>query len=127
LLASFPPYWAPVKKRWVRRIGDAENDVALNERISPLFHVDAIRAPLLVGHGSNDPRVKQAESDRIVQALRDRQQPVTYIVYPDEGHGFGRSENNLDFFGRAEEFLSKYLGGRAEPWEAVPGSSAQVR
>ncbi len=126
LLASFPPYWAPVKKRWVRRIGDAENDAALNERISPLFHADAIRAPLLVGHGSNDPRVKQAESDRIVQALRDRRQTVTYIVYPDEGHGFGRTENILDFYGRVEEFLSKYLGGRAEPWKAVPGSSAEV-
>jgi dipeptidyl aminopeptidase/acylaminoacyl peptidase len=126
-LASIPPYWKPVKKRWVRRVGDAENDAALNARISPLHHVTAIRAPLLIGHGAHDPRVKQAESDQVVKALRERNLPVTYIVFPDEGHGFGRKENNLDFYGRVEEFLAKYLGGRAEPWVKVDGSSAEVR
>lgn len=126
-LASIPSYWKPVKKRWIRRAGDAENDSVLNARISPLYHAGAIRAPLLIGHGAHDPRVKQAESDAIVKALRERNLPVTYIVYPDEGHGFGRQENNLDFFGRVEEFLAKYLGGRAEPWVKVEGSSAEVR
>jgi dipeptidyl aminopeptidase/acylaminoacyl peptidase len=71
--------------------------------------------------------VKKAESDQIVQSLRARNVPVTYVVYTDEGHGFARPENRLDFFGRAEEFLAKYLGGRFEPWRAVPGSSAQLQ
>jgi dipeptidyl aminopeptidase/acylaminoacyl peptidase len=127
LLGSIPLYWAPVKKRWVRRVGDAEHDAELNRRISPLFHVDRIRAPLLIGHGANDPRVKQEESDRIVHAMREHHLEVTYIVYPDEGHGFGRTENNLDFFGRAEEFLGGHLGGRVERFEQLAGTSAQVR
>ena len=127
LFASLPDSWAPVKKRWVLRVGDAEHDEALNHRISPLYHVDRIRAPLLIGHGANDPRVKIAASDRIVAALRAKSLPVTYVVYPDEGHGFGRPENNLDFFGRADEFLGKCLGGRVEPWKQIDGTSAQVR
>jgi dienelactone hydrolase len=101
LLQSIPSWWAPVKRRWLLRVGDAEADTALAQRISPLYHADAIRAPLLIGHGANDPRVKLAESERIVAALRKRGLPVTFIVYPDEGHGFGRPQNNLDFFGRA--------------------------
>ncbi|HET6374310.1 MAG TPA: prolyl oligopeptidase family serine peptidase, partial [Candidatus Polarisedimenticolia bacterium] len=93
----------------------------------PLYHVDRIAAPLLIGHGANDPRVKLAESERIVEAVRARKLPATFIVYPDEGHGFARAENNLDFYGRVEEFLAKHLGGRAEPLAPVPGSTAQVR
>jgi dipeptidyl aminopeptidase/acylaminoacyl peptidase len=126
-LAAVPAYWGPVKKRWQLRVGDVENDAELNRRISPLFHVERMRAPLLIGHGANDPRVELAESEQIVAALRARGLPVTFVVYPDEGHGFGRPENNLDFFGRAEEFLAQHLGGRAEPWQAVPGSSAEAR
>jgi dipeptidyl aminopeptidase/acylaminoacyl peptidase len=126
-LASFPPWWAPVKRRWILRVGDVETDAAFNKRISPLYHADKIRAPLLIGHGANDPRVKLEQSEQIAAALRQHGVPVTLVVYPDEGHGFGRSENNLDFCGRTEEFLAKYLGGRAEPWVAVEGSSASVR
>jgi dienelactone hydrolase len=127
VLASVPAYWAPVKKRWLLRVGDVENDAELNRRISPLFHVERMRAPLLIGHGANDPRVKLAESEQIVAALRARDLPVDFVVYPDEGHGFGRPENNLDFFGRAEEFLERHLGGRAEPRQEVAGSSVVVR
>ena len=127
LLQSIPPYWAPVKRRWQLRVGDVEADSVFARRISPLFHADAIRAPLLIGHGANDPRVKLVESERIVAALRARGLPVTFVVYPDEGHGFGRPQNNLDFFGRAEDFLRQHLGGRSEPWQAVEGSSAEVR
>ncbi|HZI95285.1 MAG TPA: prolyl oligopeptidase family serine peptidase, partial [Patescibacteria group bacterium] len=127
LMASMPDAWAPVKKRWILRIGDVEHDAALNQRISPLYHLDSMRAPLLIGHGANDPRVKIEASNRIVAALREKNLPVTYIVYPDEGHGFGRPENNLDFFGRAEEFLGKCLGGRVEPWVKVEGSTAEPR
>jgi dipeptidyl aminopeptidase/acylaminoacyl peptidase len=127
VLAAIPPYWKPVKKRWILRVGDAEGDAEFNRRISPLFHADAIRAPLLIGHGANDPRVKLAESEQIVAALRARDMPVTFVVYPDEGHGFARKQNNLDFSGRMEEFLARHLGGRAEPWQAVEGASAEVR
>jgi dipeptidyl aminopeptidase/acylaminoacyl peptidase len=127
LLASFPEYWKPVKARWIRRIGDAENDEVLNKRISPLFHVDKIRVPLLIAHGANDPRVKLNESEAIVNAMREKNLPVTFVVYPDEGHGFQRPENMFDFYGRAEEFLGKCLGGKVEVWKKVEGSSAEVR
>ena len=128
LLSSFPQYWKPVKKRWIRRIGiDAETDVAGNRKISPLYHVENIRTPLLITHGSNDPRVKQDASDRIVQALRDKKAVVTYLVYPDEGHGLYREPNILDNVARTEEFLAKYLNGRLEPVQPVEGSSVEVR
>lgn len=128
LLESFPPYWKPVKKRWIRRIGvDVENDEEGNRRISPLYHVDKIKTPLLIAHGANDPRVKQEASDRIVAALRAKNLPVTYVVYPDEGHGFERGENRIDLASRAEEFLAEYLKGRLEPVKPVPGTSAQVK
>jgi dipeptidyl aminopeptidase/acylaminoacyl peptidase len=127
LFSSMPAYWGPVKARWIRRIGDVEADDALNRRLSPLYHADRIRAPLLVGQGAHDPRVNIANSDLIVKAARAHGVPVTYIVYPDEGHGFARPENNLDFFGRVEEFLAKSLGGRAEPWTQIPGATAEVR
>jgi dipeptidyl aminopeptidase/acylaminoacyl peptidase len=82
---------------------------------------------VLIGQGANDPRVNIENSDRMTAALRARGVPVTYVVYPDEGHGFSRPENNLDFYGRIEEFLARYLGGRAEPWVKVEGSTAEVR
>lgn len=127
LFASMPASWGAVKTRWVRRIGDVEHDDELNRELSPLYHADQIRVPMLVGQGANDPRVNIKNSDLIVEALRQRKIPVSYVVYPDEGHGFARPENNLDFFGRTEEFLAKYLGGRAEPWKKIPGSTAEVR
>jgi len=127
LFASIPPYWAPLKSEFVLRVGDVEKDEALNERISPLYHVDAIHAPLLIGQGANDPRVNIRESSQIVEAMRAKKLPVDYVVYTDEGHGFARPENRLDFYGRTEDFLAKYLGGRAEPWKQVSGSTADVR
>ena len=127
LFESMPAYWGAVKTRWVRRMGDVEHDPELNRRLSPLYHVDRIRVPVLIGQGANDPRVNIKNSDLVVDALRKRGLTVTYVVYPDEGHGFARPENNLDFFGRAEEFLAKYLGGRAEPWKKVEGSTAELR
>jgi dipeptidyl aminopeptidase/acylaminoacyl peptidase len=127
LLQSIPPYWAPLKAIFDKRLGRVETDEAFLKSRSPLFRAESIQKPLLIGHGANDPRVKQAESDQIVQALRARNIPVTYVVYPDEGHGFARPENRLDFYGRAEEFLARYLGGRFEPWREVPGASAQLR
>jgi dipeptidyl aminopeptidase/acylaminoacyl peptidase len=127
LFESIPPYWAPAKKELVLRVGDVENDSALNQRISPLFHVDAIDDPLMVLQGANDPRVKIAESDQIVSAMREKDLPVTYIVFPDEGHGFARPENRLDANARIERFLAEHLGGRAEPEQAIEGSTAEER
>jgi dipeptidyl aminopeptidase/acylaminoacyl peptidase len=127
LFSTMPSWWAPVKARWVRRMGDVEHDDELNRRLSPLYHVDRIGVPVLVGQGANDPRVNIKNSDLVVAALRGRNVPVTYVVYSDEGHGFVRPENNLDFFGRVEEFLATYLGGRAEPWKKIAGSTADLR
>ena len=127
LFESIPPYWAPAKKELVLRVGDVEHDASLNERISPLFHVDKIDDPLMVLQGANDPRVKIAESDQIVAAMREKDLPVTYIVFPDEGHGFARPENRLDAFAHIERFLAQHLGGRAEPEHVIDGSTAEVR
>jgi dipeptidyl aminopeptidase/acylaminoacyl peptidase len=127
LMNSIPDYWKPVKKRWLRRIGDVTADQALNEKLSPLYHAADIHVPLLIGHGQFDPRVKLAQSEKIVETIRKNGGKVTFVVYSDEGHGFARPENNLDFDGRTEEFLHGCLGGRFEPWQKVPGSTAEVK
>ena len=127
LLQSFPPYWMPMKKLFLKHIGDVESDEAVNKKCSPLFHAEKIRVPLLIGQGQNDPRVNIKEADQIVEAMRAKKLPVSYVVYTDEGHGFARPENRMDFYGRTEEFLGKELGGRVEPWKEVKGSSASVR
>lgn len=127
LMNSIPDYWKPVKKRWLRRIGDVTTDKVLNEKLSPLYHAADIRVPLLIGHGQFDPRVKLAQSEKIVETIRKNGGKVTFVVYSDEGHGFVRPENNLDFDGRTEEFLHGCLGGRFEPWQKVPGSTAEVK
>lgn len=114
LLASIPPYWEAGRKIFNERMGDpgtAEGRAQL-ERQSPLNSANKIKAPLLVIQGANDPRVKKAESDQIVIALRDRGFAVEYIVAPDEGHGFARPVNNMAMFAAAEKFLAKHLGGR---------------
>jgi dipeptidyl aminopeptidase/acylaminoacyl peptidase len=127
LFTSMPAGWGAVKTRWIRRMGDVEHDDQLNRELSPLYHVDQIRVPMLIGQGANDPRVNIKNSEVIVEALRKRNIPVTYVVYPDEGHGFARAENNLDFFGRVEDFLAQYLGGRSQSWVKIPGSSDELR
>jgi len=127
LFGSFPTYWDGILARWRRRVGDVEHDDAFNRERSPIYHVDAIRAPLLVGQGKNDPRVSLANADAMVKALRDGGRDVTYVVYPDEGHGFARPENRLDFYGRVDEFLAKHLGGRSEPWAKLDGATADLR
>lgn len=114
LIASIPPYWEPLVKLFHFRVGDPAVDSARLAAQSPLFSADKIRIPLLIGQGANDPRVKQAESEQIVAALKANEQYVEYVVYPDEGHGFARPENRLDFYGKSEKFLNKYLGGRVE-------------
>ena len=116
LVRSFPPYWRPLlASTWFRYVGDPDDPEQLAdlEARSPLNRVDAIRAPLLVIQGANDPRVTQAESDQIVAALRARGVEVEYLVKDDEGHGFVKPENRMDAYGVIERFLARHLGGRA--------------
>jgi dipeptidyl aminopeptidase/acylaminoacyl peptidase len=129
LLASVPEYWAAFFEQLARRVGDprTEEGKALLAERSPLTHVDRISKPLLIAQGANDPRVKQAEADQIVTAMKSRNIPVTYVLYPDEGHGFARPTNRTSFYAVAEGFLSHCLGGRQEPVGSdFDGSSIQV-
>ena len=129
LLATIPPYWAAFFEQFAKRVGDPRTEAGkqLLEERSPLTHVAKITKPLLIGQGANDPRVKQAESDQIVKAMQDKKIPVTYVLFPDEGHGFARPENNKAFNAITENFLAKCLGGRAQPiGEDLKGSSVTV-
>ncbi len=129
LLESLPPYWEPTIELFAKRVGDHRTDEGkqfLIER-SPLTYVDRIQNPLLIGQGANDPRVKQSESDQIVQSMEEKEIAVTYVLYPDEGHGFARPENRLSFYAIVEAFLSEYLGGNYEPiGDDFKGSSITV-
>lgn len=115
LIRSIPPYWTPMKSIFTRRVGDVEQDEEFLKSRSPLFKADQIRRPLLIAQGANDPRVKRAESDQIVASMRERGQDVTYLVFPDEGHGFARPENRKKFYAAAERFLADHLGGWSQP------------
>ncbi|MEP0752323.1 S9 family peptidase [Trichocoleus sp. Lan] len=123
LMQSIPPYWEPLKANFYYRVGNLETEEEFLKSRSPLFFVDRITKPLLIAQGANDPRVKQAESEQIVEAMQKANKPVEYALYTDEGHGFARPENRLHFYAIAEEFLSKYLGGRCEPLGDIPGHS----
>jgi len=129
LLGTIPPYWEALKAQFYKRMGDpgTPEGKAYQREVSPLYSADKIRRPLLIGQGANDPRVNVAESQQIVDALKAKDIPVTYVVFPDEGHGFARPQNNIAFNAVAENFLAKCLGGRAEPiGPALKASSAQV-
>jgi dipeptidyl aminopeptidase/acylaminoacyl peptidase len=116
LMATIPPYWAAFFENLARRVGDPRTEEGrklLKER-SPLNSAGAIAKPLLIGQGANDPRVKQAEADQIIAAMRAKGLPVTYVLYPEEGHGFAEPANRISFYAIAEAFLAEHLGGRAE-------------
>jgi dipeptidyl aminopeptidase/acylaminoacyl peptidase len=129
LLNTIPPYWAPQIEVFTTRVGDhrtPEGRKFLESR-SPLTFADRISKPLLIAQGANDPRVKQAESDQIVSALKAKNIPVVYALFPDEGHGFARPENNIAFMAITEAFLAQHLKGRAEPvGDAFKGSSVTI-
>jgi len=127
LLASIPPYWEPMKVLFETRVG-AASETEFLDSISPLTRVDRIQKPLLIGQGANDPRVKQAESEQIVKAMQDKSIPVTYVLFPDEGHGFARPVNSMAFFAITEAFLAEHLGGQYEPIDDdVKNSTAEVK
>src|SRR4051794_1475492 len=131
LIGSIPPYWKPMRAMFDARMGNVDDpkEAELVKNASPLFKANAIKKPLLIGQGANDPRVNHAESEQIVDAIEKNNGSVTYVVYSDEGHGFARPENNIDFNARAEAFLGQCLGGRIEPLsgEKWPGSTATVK
>lgn len=114
LLETIPPYWELGRKMLYEQIGDPETEQDLLRAASPVFHADKIKAPLLVAQGANDPRVKKAESDQIVEALRKRGIDVEYMVKENEGHGFQNEENRFDLYRAMESFFAKHLGSYSE-------------
>ena len=113
-METIPPYWKPLEPVLWARVGHPVKDAEFLRSRSPLFKVDQITKPLLIAQGANDPRVRTAETRQLVDALERAGKVVEYVEYPDEGHGFARPANRLDFYARAEKFLAKHLGGRAE-------------
>ena len=130
LLATIPPYWAAAFEGLARRVGDPRTEEGrklLAER-SPVHAAGAITRPLLIAQGANDPRVKQAESDQIIEAMRAKGLPVTYVLFPEEGHGLAVPENRQAFTAITEVFLARHLGGEAEPFgRDLDGAKFEVR
>ncbi len=110
LLETLPPYWELGRQMMYEMIGNPETEKDLLEAASPIFHVENIKVPLFVAQGANDPRVKQAESDQIVEAIKSRGVEVPYMLKEDEGHGFYNEENQFDFYREMEKFLIKHIG-----------------
>jgi dipeptidyl aminopeptidase/acylaminoacyl peptidase len=128
-MAAIPPYWQVFLDDFKRRVADpgTEEGLAWLKERSPLTHVDRIKRPLLIAQGMNDVRVLPAESEQLVRAMQERNIPVIYVTFADEGHGFTRQENRLAFNAIVEQFLAKHLGGRSEPiGDALVGSSLKV-
>lgn len=130
LIESFPAYWQPfLEATWYKRVGDPRSEKGRELLLSrsPITKVDQIRKPLLIAQGANDPRVTQKESDQLVAEMKAKKIPVTYVLYPDEGHGFARPQNRTSFYAISEGFLAKCLGGRQEPIGTdFAGSSLKV-
>lgn len=126
LLESIPPYWEAARKSLYEMVGDPDTEEGekLMREASPLFSVDKIVKPLLIVQGANDPRVKQAESDQIVVAIRDKGKDVEYILADDEGHGFHKPVNNMAMWAAIEKFLANHIeGGRYQ--ESMPEDVAK--
>ena len=113
-IETIPPYWSTFLSMLHRRVGNPETEADFLRSRSPLTHVDRIRIPLLIAQGANDPRVKQAESEQIVAALKEKGIAHEYLLFEDEGHGFAKPANRLRFYAAAEHFLAQHLGGRFE-------------
>jgi dipeptidyl aminopeptidase/acylaminoacyl peptidase len=109
LLKTIPPYWKPLLEMNYEMMGDPIKDSTLLKEISPVFHVEKIKAPLFIAQGANDPRVNKNESDQMVEAMKKRGVEVEYMVKDNEGHGFHNEENRFDFYRAMEKFLEKHL------------------
>jgi dipeptidyl aminopeptidase/acylaminoacyl peptidase len=115
LVASVPPEWAPLRKRLAASLGDVEHDEVLNRALSPLYHAAAVRAPLLLAQGADDPRVRPEQAKSFAASLRERDVPVEVVIYSGEGRSLEKPANRMDFYARVEAFLAQHLGGRAQP------------
>lgn len=109
-LKSIPPHWESFREALYTELGDpnTKDSVRLYE-ISPLFHAEKVKNPVMVLQGANDPRVLQIESDEIVSAIKQNNVPVEYVLFPDEGHGFRKKENEIKGYGQILTFLDTYL------------------
>ncbi|MEV6639714.1 S9 family peptidase [Amycolatopsis sp. NPDC051371] len=115
LLRAVPPYLTPIIALLYASVGNPDTEPDFLRSRSPLWHAENMKIPLLIAQGANDPRVRQAESDQIVAALRDNGVPPEYLLFDDEGHGLEKPENRLTFYAAAERFLADHLGGQYEP------------
>jgi dipeptidyl aminopeptidase/acylaminoacyl peptidase len=114
LIETIPPYWQPMVALFHKRVGHPEKDEEFLWSRSPLSKVDQIKVPMLIAHGANDPRVKLAETEQIVEAMKEKGIDHELLIFDDEGHGFAKPENRMRFYHHAEKFLAKHLGGRVE-------------
>lgn len=114
-METIPPYWEPYKKMLYEMVGDpATKDSIMMKANSPAFHVDKIKAALFIAQGANDPRVVQAESDQMVEALKKNGVTVQYMLKENEGHGFRNQENRYDFYNAMIDFLDKNMKEKPE-------------
>jgi dipeptidyl aminopeptidase/acylaminoacyl peptidase len=107
---TIPPYWEPMRELFYELVGDPVEDSLLLAEVSPVFHADKIQVPLFIAQGANDPRVNKAESDQMVEALKQRGIEVEYMVKDNEGHGFRNEENRFDFYRAMDAFLAEHIG-----------------
>jgi dipeptidyl aminopeptidase/acylaminoacyl peptidase len=114
LIKTLPPYWSTFLATFHKRVGNPDTEEEFLKSRSPLFKVDQIKIPMLIAQGANDPRVKQSESEQIVEMMKNKGIDYEYLLFPDEGHGFARPENRITFYKAAEKFLAQHLGGRYE-------------
>ncbi len=114
-MKSIPPYWKPYLEMLYEMVGNPEKDIKLLREVSPVFHVDKIKAPLFVAQGRMDPRVNINEADQMVEAVKKRGIDVPYMVKDNEGHGFQNQENRFDFYEAMETFLAKHLPAKHLP------------
>jgi len=108
-MKTIPPYWEPMLEMMYEMVGDVEKDSSMLREVSPVFHVDKIKAPLFIAQGANDPRVNVDESDQMVKAMKEKGIEVEYLVKDNEGHGFRNEENKFDFYRAMDKFLSIQL------------------
>lgn len=130
LLAAIPPHWEHERQMLYRAVGNPTTPEGRDElrARSPLHAAGAIREPLLIAQGANDPRVPRSEAEQMVRELASRRIPVTYLLFPDEGHGFSREPNRLVFNAVMEAFLAQHLGGALQPFtlDDFPGHTLQI-
>ena len=126
-LNSLPPFWTPELAMIHARVGNPATDEELLKARSPFFAADKIKIPVLIAQGANDPRVKEAESRQIVEALKRNGVEHEYLLFPDEGHGFAKPGNRLKFYRAAETFLARHLGGRAQTFSKASVETIKAR